>query len=112
MTEATRQSKTLYGVVLIAAMSFVLIALAVARMVVSNTFSVMLAQRTRQLALLRCVGADRAQIRRLIARQGLLLGIGASATGVLAGLGLGAAATALARGADLGPCTWTCCRPP
>ncbi|MFD8599795.1 FtsX-like permease family protein [Kitasatospora sp. NPDC059646] len=103
VAEATRQSKTLYGVVLTAAMSFVLIALAVARMVVSNTFSVMLAQRTRRLALLRCVGADRAQVRRLILRQGLLLGIGASGAGVLAGLGLGAAATALARHADLGP---------
>ncbi|MFD7641158.1 ABC transporter permease [Kitasatospora sp. NPDC059795] len=103
VTEATRQSTTLYGVVLIAALSFVLIALAVARMVVSNTFSVMLAQRTRQLALLRCVGADRAQIRRLIRRQGLLLGIGASAGGVLLGVGLCAAATGLARYADLGP---------
>ncbi|MGE7438969.1 FtsX-like permease family protein [Kitasatospora sp. NPDC001175] len=100
---ATRQSRTLYGVVLIAALSFVLIALAVARMVVSNTFSVVLAQRTRQLALLRCVGADRAQIRRLILRQGLLLGMGASAAGVLLGVGLCAAATALARTADLGP---------
>ncbi|MFF0293737.1 ABC transporter permease [Kitasatospora sp. NPDC004614] len=103
VTEATRQSTTLYGVVLIAALSFVLIALAVARMVVSNTFSVMLAQRTRQLALLRCVGADRAQIRRLIRRQGLLLGIGASTVGVLLGAGLCAAATGLARYADLGP---------
>ncbi|MFJ5924029.1 FtsX-like permease family protein [Kitasatospora sp. NPDC092948] len=103
VTEATRQSRTLYGVVLIAALSFVLIALAVARMVVSNTFSVMLAQRTRQLALLRCVGADRAQVRRLIRRQGLLLGIGASTAGVLLGFGLCAAATGLAGYADLGP---------
>ncbi|MEW1654707.1 ABC transporter permease [Streptomyces sp. NPDC093707] len=103
VTEATRQSKTLYGVVLIAALSFVLIALAVARMVVSNTFSVVLGQRTQQLALLRCVGADRAQIHRLIRRQGLLLGVGASAAGALLGTGLCAAGTALARTADLGP---------
>lgn len=101
--EATRQSGTLYGVVLIAALSFVLIALAVARMVVGNTFSVVLAQRSRQLALLRCVGADRAQVRRLIRRQGLLLGAGASAAGVLVGTGICGAATALAGGADLGP---------
>ncbi|MFI6848839.1 ABC transporter permease [Kitasatospora sp. NBC_00085] len=103
VAEATRQSRTLYGVVLIAALSFVLIALAVARMVVGNTFSVVLAQRTRQLALLRCVGADRAQVRRLIRRQGLLLGAGASAAGVLLGTGLCAAGTVLAGTADLGP---------
>ncbi|MFJ8440426.1 FtsX-like permease family protein [Kitasatospora griseola] len=103
VTEATRQSRTLYGVVLIAALSFVLIALAVARMVVGNTFSVVLAQRTRRLALLRCVGADRAQIRRLIVRQGLLLGVGASLVGVALGVGLCGVATALARTVDLGP---------
>ncbi len=101
--EATRQSGTLYGVVLIASLSFVLIALAVARMVVGNTFSVMLAQRTRQLALLRCVGADRQQLRRLIRRQGLLLGAGASAAGVLLGVLLGAVGTAVAGTLDLGP---------
>ncbi|MER5355441.1 FtsX-like permease family protein [Kitasatospora sp. NPDC002551] len=100
---ATRESRTLYGVVLIAALSFVLIALAVARMVVGNTFTVVLAQRTRQLALLRCVGADRVQVRRLIRRQGLLLGVGASAAGVLLGLGVCAAGQAVAATADLGP---------
>ncbi|MGW7584469.1 FtsX-like permease family protein [Kitasatospora sp. NPDC054768] len=103
VTEATRQSNTLYGVVLVAALSFVLIALAVARMVVGNTFTVVLAQRTRQLALLRCVGADRQQLRRLIRRQGLLLGAGASAAGVLLGVALGALGTAVVGGLDLGP---------
>ncbi|MFE7191738.1 ABC transporter permease [Kitasatospora sp. NPDC057541] len=101
--DATRSSGTLYGVVLVAALSFVLIALAVARMVVGNTFTVVLAQRTRQLALLRCIGADRVQVRRLIRRQGLLLGTGASAAGVLLGLGICAVGQAVAAGADLGP---------
>ncbi|MFI2610342.1 ABC transporter permease [Kitasatospora sp. NPDC018619] len=103
VTEAARPSSTLYGVVLVAALSFVLIALAVARMVVGNTFTVVLAQRTRQLALLRCVGADKQQLRRLIRRQGLLLGLGASATGVLLGVALGALGTAVVGGLDLGP---------
>ncbi|WP_380283646.1 ABC transporter permease [Kitasatospora purpeofusca] len=100
---ATRESGTLYGVVLVAALSFVLIALAVARMVVGNTFTVVLAQRTRRLALLRCVGADRTQVRRMIRRQGLLLGAGASTAGVLLGLGVCAAGQAVAATADLGP---------
>ncbi|MBO1419684.1 FtsX-like permease family protein [Streptomyces sp. FH025] len=115
VAEAKRQSGTLYGVVLIAALSFVLIALAVARMVVGNTFTVVLAQRTRQLALLRCVGADRRQLRRLIRRQGLLLGVGASTAGVLLGVGLCEAGTVVVGGLDLGPVrlsltpsAWTC----
>ncbi|WP_316526647.1 FtsX-like permease family protein [Kitasatospora brasiliensis] len=103
VTEATRQSNTMYGVVLVAALSFVLIALAVARMVVGNTFTVVLAQRTRQLALLRCVGADRQQLRRLIRRQGLLLGLGASLAGVLLGVALCGLGTAVLDGLDLGP---------
>lgn len=102
--EARQSGRTMYAVVLTAALSFVLIAMAVARMVVTNTFSVVLAQRARQLALLRCVGTDRDQIRRLIRRQGLLLGVLASAAGLAAGAGACALGTALLNGlADLGP---------
>ncbi|MFG2111301.1 FtsX-like permease family protein [Streptomyces sp. NPDC048718] len=102
--EAKSSGRTMYAVVLTAALSFVLIAMAVARMVVTNTFSVVLAQRARQLALLRCVGADRDQIRRIIRRQGLLLGVLASAAGLAAGAGACALGTALLNGlADLGP---------
>ncbi|MFJ9828848.1 FtsX-like permease family protein [Streptomyces sp. NPDC101160] len=102
--EARQSGRTMYAVVLTAALSFVLIAMAVARMVVTNTFSVVLAQRARQLALLRCVGTDRDQVRRLIRRQGLLLGLLASAAGLAAGAGACALGTALLNGlADLGP---------
>ncbi|MFF0556323.1 FtsX-like permease family protein [Streptomyces sp. NPDC004266] len=95
---------TMYAVVMTAALSFVLIAMAVARMVVTNTFSVVLAQRARQLALLRCVGTDRDQLLRIIRRQGLLLGVLASAAGLAAGGAACALGTALLAGfADLGP---------
>ncbi|MFI6420157.1 FtsX-like permease family protein [Streptomyces sp. NPDC050842] len=101
---AKQSGRTMYAVVLTAALSFVLIAMAVARMVVTNTFSVVLAQRARQLALLRCVGADREQVRRVIRRQGLLLGLLASAAGLAAGAGACLLGTALIDGlADLGP---------
>ncbi|CAM5331682.1 ABC transporter permease [Streptomyces tanashiensis] len=59
MDNALQGAGTMYAIVLTAALSFVLIAMAVARMVVTHTFSVVLAQRARQLALLRCVGTDR-----------------------------------------------------
>ncbi|MFI5531554.1 FtsX-like permease family protein [Kitasatospora sp. NPDC051853] len=101
--EARSSTGAMYSVVLAAALSFVLIALAVARMVVTNTFSVVLAQRARQLALLRCVGASQRQVRRMILLQGLMLGVLASAAGLVAGglaclLGTGVLALV-----DLGP---------
>ncbi|MCX5207153.1 ABC transporter permease [Streptomyces sp. NBC_00237] len=102
---ATRDSSTLYGIVLVAALSFVLIAMAVARMVVTNTFSVVLSQQIRQLALLRCIGADRTEVRRHVRRQGLLLGIGASLVGLGAGAGAAAGGTLLLSTFDLGPVT-------
>ncbi|MFC9704031.1 FtsX-like permease family protein [Streptomyces sp. NPDC056943] len=101
---AVRSARTLYVIVLTAALSFVLVAMAVARMVVTNTFSVVLAQRARQLALLRCIGADREQVRRVIRRQGLLLGLLASAAGLAAGAAACLLGTALLNTfGDLGP---------
>ncbi|WP_426365331.1 FtsX-like permease family protein [Streptomyces sp. E-08] len=101
---ALQSGRTLYAIVLTAALSFVLIAMAVARMVVTHTFSVVLAQRARQLALLRCVGTDRGQLLRIIRRQGLLLGVLASAAGLAAGAAACALGTAVVNGfAGLGP---------
>ncbi|GGS71086.1 ABC transporter [Streptomyces tanashiensis] len=101
---ALQGAGTMYAIVLTAALSFVLIAMAVARMVVTHTFSVVLAQRARQLALLRCVGTDRDQLRRIIRRQGLMLGALASAAGLAAGAAACALGTAVINGfAGLGP---------
>lgn len=66
-------------------LGFAAVALAVAALVIANTFTVLVAQRTRSLALLRCVGASTAQIRRSVLLEALGLGVLAS----LAGLGLG-----------------------
>jgi len=49
---------------------------------------VLVAQRTRTLALLRCVGARRSQLRASVLVEAALLGVGASAVGVLAGASL------------------------
>ncbi|MER5885384.1 FtsX-like permease family protein [Streptomyces sp. NPDC001941] len=103
VADARDSSSTLYGIVLAAALSFVLIALAVARMVVANTFSVVLAQRARQLALMRCVGASSRQVRQVILLQGLLLGVLASAAGLAAGAATALAGNALLGAMDLGP---------
>jgi putative ABC transport system permease protein len=69
-------------------LAFAAVALLVAALVITNTFQVLVAQRTRTLALLRCVGADRGQVRRSVLLEAAILGVGASALGVAAGLAL------------------------
>lgn len=64
---------------------FAAVAFFVAGLVISNTFAIMLAQRTRELALLRCVGATGRQLRRSLRTEALGLGVLASAVGVAAG---------------------------
>ena len=74
------------------------VAVLVAGLVIANTFAVLLAQRTRELALLRCVGATARQVRRSVLGEALVTGLASSAIGVAAGIGLAAAMSALAGG--------------
>lgn len=60
---------------------FASIALLVSAMVVSNTFSVIIAGRVKELAMLRCLGATRAQIKRSVLLEAALLGLIASIVG-------------------------------
>lgn len=69
-------------------LAFAGIALFVAALVIANTFSILIAQRTRQMALLRCVGATRAQVFGSVLAESAALGITGSAVGVLLGYGL------------------------
>ena len=64
------------------------IALVVATLSITNTFSVTVVQRTRELALLRAVGASRRQVRASVTLEALALGVVASAIGVVVGLGV------------------------
>jgi putative ABC transport system permease protein len=65
------------------------VALVVSALVVANTFSILLAQRLRDFALLRCVGATRRQVLGSVRREAAAVGMLASLTGTLAGAGLG-----------------------
>lgn len=65
--------------------AFAALALAVAVVVVSNTFSVLLAQRVREQALLRCIGATRRDLWRAGTTEAALLGVAAGAVGLLVG---------------------------
>ncbi|QDG88717.1 ABC transporter permease [Pseudarthrobacter sp. NIBRBAC000502770] len=72
-------------------LAFAGVALLVSGLVVSNTFAVLVAQRTRELALLRCLGAGRSQVRSSVLAEALVVGLVSSAAGVLAAVGLMAA---------------------
>ncbi|MDO4918965.1 FtsX-like permease family protein [Kocuria sp.] len=74
--------------------AFAGLSMLVALLVVTNTLSVLTAQRARELALLRCVGATGSQLRRAVLLEGLVLGAVSSVLGVAAVAGL----VALARG--------------
>ncbi|ONK13419.1 ABC transporter permease [Streptomyces sp. MP131-18] len=62
--------------------------LLVAVLVVAGTFALTAQQRRRELALLRAVAATPRQVRRLIGREALLVGLAAGLLGALAGLPL------------------------
>ncbi len=76
-------------------LGFATVALAVAALVITNTFQVLVAQRTRTLALLRCVGAAKAQVRRSVLLEAAILGTLASIAGIALGSGLVAAGLAV-----------------
>ncbi|MBN1095310.1 FtsX-like permease family protein [Blastococcus sp. TML/C7B] len=71
------------------------VAVVVAGLVIANTFAVLLAQRTRELALLRCVGATARQVRRSVLGEALATGLVSSVVGVVLGIGLAAGVSAL-----------------
>ncbi|MDN3353914.1 ABC transporter permease [Actinomadura sp. DC4] len=84
-------------------LAFAIVALFVSALVIYNTFNILIAQRTREMALLRCVGATRGQVFRGILTESVVVGFVASALGVLVGVGLGAGGAALFSAADNAP---------
>ena len=67
-------------------LTFAFIALFVAIFLIFNTFSMLVAQRTRELALLRAVGASRGQVRRSVLAEAFVLGLVAAGLGVVGGI--------------------------
>ncbi|HEY7007990.1 MAG TPA: ABC transporter permease [Jatrophihabitantaceae bacterium] len=71
------------------------IALFVGSFIIWNTFTMTVAQRSREIALLRAVGATRGQVRRSLLVEALLLGLGASTLGLAVGIGVAKGLSAL-----------------
>ncbi|MGO3362001.1 MAG: ABC transporter permease [Corynebacterium sp.] len=68
--------------------AFGLIALVVGTFIIANTFSMIVAQRMREFALLRSLGVSSRQITVSVVFEAIVVGIIGSALGVLAGIGL------------------------
>ncbi len=82
-------------------LAFAGIAVVVAAFSIHNTFSILVAQRTRESALLRAIGASRRQVVTAVAAEALAVGVLASAIGFAVGLGLAAGLKALMGGAGI-----------
>lgn len=84
-------------------LAFGFIALGVGAFVIYNTLTITIAQRVRELATLRALGASGRQVRRSVLIEGLALGVIASVVGLVLGyfLAKGLSAAFVALGIDL-----------
>lgn len=80
---------------------FVGLALVAAAVVIASTFRIVLARRTRELALLRCVGAGRGQVVRSALAEAALTGLVAGVAGAIVAVAGGWAALAAAGAAGM-----------
>lgn len=92
-TAAEQQVRVLGDVLL----GFAVVAIVVAMIVIATTFTTLIAQRRRQIGLLRCVGATREQVRTQVLLEAAVLGAIGGVLGVLVGVA-GGFAVALAFG--------------
>jgi putative ABC transport system permease protein len=82
-------------------LSFAGIALFVGAFVIFNTFSITVAQRTREFATLRTIGASRRQLLQSVVLEAFVIGFAAALIGLLAGLGLAVGLNALFKALNL-----------
>ena len=71
-------------------LAFAAIGLIVGTFIIYNTFSMIIAQRVRELALLRAIGASRRQITRSVLLEAFVVGLFGGAIGLGIGIGLAA----------------------
>ena len=90
------------GILRTVLLAFAGVALLVGAFTIFNALSIAVAQRTRELGLLRMVGAGRGQLRRMVLLEALAIGLGASVLGLGAGLLLAAGLEGLFESMGLG----------
>jgi putative ABC transport system permease protein len=82
-------------------LAFAYIALFVGMFIIYNTFSIVIAQRMREMAMLRAIGASRRQVLRAVLLESVIIGIVASAAGLLTGVAMSFGLRALLSGVGL-----------
>lgn len=90
------------GVIRIGLLLFGVVSMLVAALVIYNTFAILIAQRMRQTALLRCVGATRRQVFGGVLLESALVGLAGSLAGLALGVALAGGLSALLGGTDAG----------
>jgi putative ABC transport system permease protein len=85
-----------------ALLGFAAIGVVVGAFIIFNTFTILVTQRTRELGLLRAMGASGGQVVRSVVLEALVVGAVASALGLVAGIALGAGLLELLRSLGLG----------
>lgn len=97
-TDQIGQIITVFGGVLL---GFAVVALVVSAFYINNTFTIVVGQRTRELGLLRAVGATGRQIRTVVLTEAFVVGGVASVLGIAAGWLLASGLRALLAAAGL-----------
>ncbi|MBP0455031.1 MULTISPECIES: ABC transporter permease [unclassified Kitasatospora] len=83
-------------------LAFAGISLFVGIFIIANTFTMLVAQRTKELALLRAIGASRKQVTRSVLIEALAIGTVSALAGLVAGVGIGAGLQSLVHSMDDG----------
>jgi putative ABC transport system permease protein len=76
-------------------LGFAILSLFVSSFIIANTYSVVISQRTRELGLLRALGASQQQVRRIVLIEAAVVGTVASLAGIAVGIGLSAGIRAI-----------------
>jgi putative ABC transport system permease protein len=82
-------------------LGFAFVALFVGAFIISNTFSIVVAQRGRELGLLRALGATGSQVRRSVALEAVIVGAVSAAVGLALGIGFAIGLQSLMRALGL-----------
>jgi putative ABC transport system permease protein len=86
--EQTEQIREGLGFLRTALLVFAFVALFVGAFVIFNTFNIVVTQRTRELGLLRALGASRRQVFTSVVLESVVIGLIGAAVGLAAGIGL------------------------
>ena len=86
--QASELNAIIGGIIRYALLAFAGVAVLVGAFIIYNTFSITVAQRTREFAMLRTIGASRRQILAAVIGEAFAIGLVASVIGIVAGLGL------------------------